>query len=228
MNYIHHSYVCASGRPIYSHNQAAACGYLWDDHPSDTNMDGAPMAYYVYEVKGNEIVDWRFKANNGRSEDLQMRVFDGNQVWADPSDASNRFSWYDSSVYKNGDAKNFCHSELEDCMIVNLWDGDFENWTVSLSLGGETYELQPLDNPDVYTCDMPTLAVYDNPWGAGTLKYSRHYWYVKLPGVDISSLTGWTVTAVQKVPSSKNITHTYTSDTLQKDFSEASAPQPQK
>lgn len=62
---------------VYEHVHAAVCGNWWY---SNTNGDGAPNGYGVYDIDGNTIKNWYYKGvNTGmKDRDYQMRLYPGN------------------------------------------------------------------------------------------------------------------------------------------------------
>lgn len=203
-NYVHTSYVCQSGRPIYEHNQNAVGGWCW--MYSNLCPDGSPQGYCVYDIRGNEVYDWVAKTT-GKDASYQMRVYNGNQIFADAN--SKQYCWYDSSI-----TPNYANSNLRNSLVVSLWDGDDINWKLELYVNGEKVG----DLTKIYTVDMCAQSYFN----ARFIDYARdaqHFWYIKTPGnVDPSTLTGWEVRATQTVPSSANVKHVYTCSELQTDY----------
>ena len=62
---------------VYEHVHGAVCGTWWY---SNTNGDGVPNGYGVYDIEGNTIKNWYYKGvNTGmKSRDYQMRLYPGN------------------------------------------------------------------------------------------------------------------------------------------------------
>ena len=206
MNYVHTDYPCRSGNPVYDHNEAAACGLI--GRPDcDVCVDGAPMGYYIYEIEGNEIVNWHLKAT-AHPLDYQMRVYDGNQIWQ--GNDGLQYSWYDSDI-----TPFYAKAQLQNSLVVTLWNGDFHNWKLELFVKGKKYgDLEPVPGE---TGDIVAYAFkYGDTWGTDILRHCQHYWYIKLPP---EVLEDWEVVATQTVPSSKNLKNVYRCSTLQTDFS---------
>lgn len=89
----------------YEHIHGAACGAWWY---SVINGDGTPNGYGVYEIKGNNIANWFYKAVN-YDKNFQMRLHRGNASFG-------------------GEKGYFTYGESEDMLMVNAWNADSE-WT---------------------------------------------------------------------------------------------------
>ncbi|MBQ9138224.1 MAG: calcineurin-like phosphoesterase C-terminal domain-containing protein [Alistipes sp.] len=61
---------------VYEHVHAAVCGAWWH---SNTNGDGCPNGYGVYDIEGNTITNWYYQGvNTGQNDrDYQMRLYRG-------------------------------------------------------------------------------------------------------------------------------------------------------
>ena len=109
-----------NGKTIYEHIHGAVCGGMWH---STVCVDGTPNGYGVYKIKGNTLEDWYYKAT-GYDPEMQMRVYDGGQVFYDSrlnqskSSKQNFFSKYSWSA--NG------------YIVANIWNIEHGDWDVSI------------------------------------------------------------------------------------------------
>lgn len=212
-NSINRDYICKSGRPVIEHNPGAACGGWWS---TKLNPDGTFSGYLVTEIEGNIIKDWKYKVF-GRSQSLQMRVYDGNLgtggcYWYN---SSNTFS--PSTYVGNG------YSEFKNSFVVSLFIGDSENWALELYQNdmkvGDLIRV-----PDsVEAEDIWTGAFFFGTAGLTSKYYAynedtMHYWYIKAPNSDPSSYKNWYIKATHTIPAS-GIKHVYRATKLKKDFS---------
>ncbi|MBQ5700639.1 MAG: calcineurin-like phosphoesterase C-terminal domain-containing protein [Alistipes sp.] len=116
INWIH----TVNGKTIYEHIHGAVCGGMWH---STVCVDGTPNGYGVYKIKGNTLEDWYYKAT-GYDPEMQMRVYDGGQVFYDSrlnqskSSKQNFFSKYSWSA--NG------------YIVANIWNIEHGDWDVSI------------------------------------------------------------------------------------------------
>lgn len=142
-NWIH----TVNGKQIYEHIHGAVCGGMWH---STTNVDGTPNGYGVYEIEGNTIKDWYYKGT-GCSSSMQIRAYDGGQLYYDP-----RFS-------KNQPSKPHTFPEytwgLDGHIIANIWNIEHGSWDVSLWQNGKK------------VCTMEKLN--DRDWWVA-------YWYMEV------------------------------------------------
>ena len=60
-------------RKLHVHSIAALGGNYWQDPLCD---DGTPAGYGIFEIKGNKIENYRYKAT-GEEEDVQMKLYSG-------------------------------------------------------------------------------------------------------------------------------------------------------
>lgn len=213
-NFVFENYVCKSGRPIYEHNQGAACGFLWVT--DNLNPDGSPNGYCVYDVRGTEFYDWAAKFTN-QPDEYQMRVYNGNQIYQSQGGAN--FCWYSDSKNTNSSAKGFTHAEFENSFVISLWDDDRSYWTVEFYIDG--VKQGNATRIKGIAADFCANAFFPQTKQGTCLfnqaKYCDHYWYFKAPGNDPASVTNWEVRATQTIPAS-GVKHVYTCNTLQTDF----------
>ncbi len=210
-NYIHKDYVCRGGQPVYEHVHGAACGAWW---LCNLNADGSPSGYSVYTVNGAHISDWVAKST-GRSEDFQMRVYDGNQVYGEKY----RYGWEKGGKFgKKVEIKG--NPEFRDCFVVSLWNGDDAgNWNVELYVDGE--KAGDFVQTSVPVSDVCTSAFFYNNCGKKTstwCKASDHFWYIKAHCGRPSEEKNWEIRATQTIPGGGAV-NVYRSSTLQTDYS---------
>ncbi len=202
-NYIHNSYVCGKGKPIYEHVHGAACGSWW---ASNSDVIGGPNGYNVYTVEDGSIVDWYNKGTN-LEKDFQLRVYDGSQEYS--GTAGYKYTWYNGGT---GGSKNIVaagKSFLKDCFVAQVWDDDDSNWTVELYQGGvKVGDFVRLPNKSItnicYTAyTFNELKKNTDTWTSVT---ASHYWYYK-PDKKPLYYENWEVRATQTIPTSgkKNI-----------------------
>lgn len=204
-NYLHKSYLCKSGRPVYEHNQNAVGGWCW--LYGYMCPDGSPQGYCIYDVRGNEVYDWVAKTTL-KDADYQMRVYNGNQVFTDAN--STKYSWTDTYLYPK-----YAKADFKNSFIVSLWGGDDTHWTLDLYINGTKYGTLT----KVYTIDMCAQSYFKGRF-VGYADDAQHFWYIKTPGnVDPTTVTNWEIRATQTVPSSANVKHTYRCSVLQTDYS---------
>lgn len=204
-NYLHKGYVCQSGRPIYEHNQNSVGGWCW--MYGYMCPDGSPQGYCIYDVRGNEVYDWLAKTTH-MDADYQMRVYNGNQIFTDAN--SKQYCWYDTMMYPR-----YANADLKNSFVVTLWDGDDTHWDLELYLDGVKYG----NLTKVYTTDMCAQSYFKGRFVDYALD-AQHFWYIKAPGgADPSTVKNWEVRAIQTVPSSANVKHTYKCSVLQTDYS---------
>lgn len=213
-NVVNDSYVCKSGRPLVEYNPGAACGGWWSSH---SNCDGVPIGYQILSIRGNEVYDWEMKSVYHDASE-QMRVYDGNQVYA-VSDRN--YSWSEeSNAFGTTGYTAPGYTDLANSFVVSLWNGDDTYWKLELyqnDVKVGDFTMVPQD-----ICDICSTAFYDNKGSTSMwMVYNdetRHYWYYKLPdGQQPSTLENWEVRATFTVPGS-GVVHTYTSNVLQTDY----------
>lgn len=214
-NYIHKSYVCKGGLPIYEHVHGAACGAWWT---CNSNSDGAPNGYSLYEIDGTHVRDWVAKGTN-LDPKKQLRVFDGNQTYTGTKGYT--YNWYTPSYTANGVAARG-NAVLKDCLVAEVWNDDDTNWTVEVFKDGKKVgNMTRL--PDNTCCNIASTAFFFNELNKDTSSYATaydsHYWYFK-PGVAPSEYSGWEVVATQKIPGSPDVTNVYSCNKLTVDYSE--------
>ena len=220
-NHIHSDYVCKGGKPIYEHVHGAACGAFWNSNSSKT---GSPNGYNVYKVSGNSITSWICKGA-GRSEDYQMRIYDGNQAWGNESGlvANYVLRWYtvNNSVGTGPDtAKGY--ASFKDSFVAEVWDDDWANWSLEFWQDG-VLKGNFTRVPEKACCNIAITSFYYNKIGmdsdAYCSKVGTHYWYYKPASGNPASETGWEVRATVTYPFSGE-KRTFTCSRLTTDYSE--------
>lgn len=205
INYRHTDYKCQGGLPVYDHNEVPACGWLWN---ANISIDGTPNGYTIYEISGNEVVNW-VRKSTGYPVDYQMHVYNGNQIYQDTN--GKKYCWYDASI-----TPTFSKSELQGAFVANIWEGDDANWKVELYIDGEKYG--DLAMVPRYTADLCAQAWWKGSYMRTTAQDGQHYWYIAAPGGDPTSVKNWEIRATHTIPSSKGRKNVYTCSTLQTDF----------
>jgi len=204
-NYYLDKYVCKSGRPILEHVHHATCGAWWK---STVCVDGTPLGYGLYQVKGDEVEDYVARYC-GYGENHQMRVYDGNQSYT--GSRNMEYKW---------------ESKYEGCFIATVWNDDDRSWKLDLIDSEGT--VHPMQRVEEGQTDWLNFAFYVNEAGVSPKSgnYSlptRHIWYVKAPCGDPAMEKGWTIRATNVIPASGK-THVYTCSELQTDYSGFFAP----
>lgn len=217
-NFIHHDYVTKGGTPVYEHIHGAACGAWWS---CNLNLAGSPNGYSVYEVSGKTMKNWLAKGT-GESPDLQMRVYDGNQIYGGaeghPS-GEYEYSWTEGGIGPKGaQAPGF--SGLKGCFVASIWNSDEDNWKVELFQDGKKvgdFKQVPSEIGDVCA-----ISFFYNDLGRKTATWSRstpqYYWYIEAPGGDPTKVQNWEVRATQTIPGG-GVVNEYKCSTLQTDYS---------
>lgn len=214
-NYVNRDYICKSGRPLIEHNPGAACGNWWY---TALNTDGVPIGYLINEIKGKEVVDWRYKVSV-TPQSNQMRIYDGDQII---TAGGQDYIWYrasnkcGSSSYDVPGRECFRHA-----FIATVFAGDSENWTVSMYKDGE--KVGDFIKAATGLNDIFNAAFFYGDQGSTNKWYSyndatEHYWYFPAPNDSPADYRGWEVRAVHTIPGSGTV-HTYTANKLKVNFS---------
>ncbi len=217
-NYIHHDYVTKGGTPVYEHIHGAACGAWWS---CNMNLAGEPNGYSVYEVSGKTMKNWLAKGTN-ESPDLQMRVYDGNQIYGGTDGRPSgkyQFSWKDGGVGpKNIKAEGF--QGLNGCFVATIWNSDEDNWKVELFQDGK--KIGDLQRVPAKINDICVVSFFYNVLGRATATWARstpqYYWFIEAPDGDPAKVQNWEIRATQTIPGSGEINE-YKCSTLQTDYS---------
>lgn len=141
-------------RGVYEHVHGAVCGAWWR---SNTNGDGTPNGFGVYDIEGNTIKNWYYMGvNTGmNSRDYQIRLYRGNHK-------------------SGGQYEYFAQQHGDNVILANVFNAD-DKWTIKV------YE----DN--VYSGTMSKIAYrkeepaegtgIDNPTKPST-KSSQDWWAI--------------------------------------------------
>ena len=216
-NYIHTSYLCKGGQPIYEHIHQAACGAWW---AANSSVSGAPNGYNIYEIDGPTIVNWLNKGT-GRDASYQLRVFDGNQIYTGTKGYT--YSWFEeSNIGGKAGIESIGNPLLKNCFVAEIWDDDSMNVTVEFWQGGK--KVGDFTRLDDKTCtNIPLCSFWFNEKNKNTStwasKTSSHYWYFKPASGDPSAEKDWEVKVTRVIPSSGVENHWSRSD-LTVDYSE--------
>ncbi len=198
-NWIHGSYVCKGGQPIYEHVHGTACGGWW---ANNSDVIGGPNGYNVYTVEGNSIVDWFNKGTN-RHKDFQMRVFDGNHEYS--GSKGYKYTWWNGGTGGSSNIKAKGNANYKGAFVAQIWDDDDRNWKVELYQDGKKVgDFKRLANGS--STNVHYAACSFNEYGKNTTTWTSttasHYWYFKPASGDPSSEKNWEVRATQTIPGS--------------------------
>ena len=216
-NYLHTGYVCTGGCYIYEHVHGAACGAWW---ASDCNVTGGPNGYCIYTVNGPNVTNWLMKGSN-RPESYQMRVYDGNDIYAG---TYQDFNWYSSYTDLRGvsgmNVNGF--AEAKGAFVVEVFNDDSKNWKLEFWQNGAKVG-NFTRRADKGYHNVPVCSYWINKKGKKTTTWTNstasHYWYYKPASGDPSSETNWEVRAIQTIPTNTSQKNTYICSTLTKDYS---------
>ncbi|TZF83790.1 serine/threonine protein phosphatase [Pedobacter sp. BS3] len=115
-NYLHQ----VNGKLIYEHIHGAACGAWWN---STICSDGTPNGYAIYQVNGNNIVNWKYKAT-GYDENYQIRAYDASQMYG----PANKYTYIFGATVNLNLAGN-------GWVVANVWNAD-PDWKIELFQNG--------------------------------------------------------------------------------------------
>lgn len=126
---------------IYEHIHGAACGAWWR---STINGDGTPNGYAVYEIQGNTITNWYYKAVN-YDRSFQLRLH-----------------WGDASF--GGQYGYFSYTQPGNTLIANVWNADSE-WKLEVYEDGvKTGDMEPATvNRDAWSMGYHLGVLNRNP-----------------------------------------------------------------
>ena len=216
-NYIHSSYVCKGGQPIYEHIHGAACGGWWS---CDSNVTGAPNGYSIYEVDGASVTDWVLKGTKTNA-DYQLCVYDGDQIY----DGTNGYTYIWSRASNVGGSKNITavgNANLKNAFVAEVFNDDDKNWKLEMFQNGTKIgDFKRLANGSC--CNICLTSYFFNELSKNTdtwtNKTASHYWYFVPASKKPSSEQNWEVRATQTIPASGK-THVYSCVALTTDYSE--------
>ena len=139
---------------VYEHIHGAVCGAWWH---SNTNGDGVPNGYGVYDIEGNTITNWYYKGVNGimNDRDYQIRLYRGNHK-------------------SGGKYEYFAQQHGDGVLLANIFNAD-DSWSIKVYEDG------------VYSGTMSKIAYkketpaqgtgIDNPTKPST-KSSQDWWAI--------------------------------------------------
>ena len=218
-NYVHNSYMCLGGQPVYEHIHGAACGAWWT---ADCTVTGAPNGYNIYHIRGDKVQNWALKGSN-KDSGYQLRVYDGNTKFTGKQ--SYVYYWYDLSNYYNKHrAPGF--TEARNSFVAEVFNADSENWRLEFWQDGHKVgDFTRAADSEIY--NVPVCAYWTNELNKSTDSWfsctSRHYWYYTPASGDPSSEENWEVRAYHTVPYS-GVVNTYSCSELTKDYECLKAP----
>lgn len=214
-NYIHTSYKCKGGQPVYEHIHQAACGAWW---AANSSVTGGPNGYNVYEIDGPTIVNWVNKGTN-RDAAYQLRVYDGNQTYTGTKGYV--YNWY-STANVAGSITATGNSLLRNCFVAEVWDDDDTHVAVEFWQGGKKVA-NFTRLPNGSCANIAIASFWFNEKSKTTDTYvsrtASHYWYYKPASGNPAAEKDWEVRVTRTIPSSgrKNV---YSRSNLTTDYSE--------
>ena len=213
-NWVHENHICKNGLPVYEHIHAAACGAFWS---CNSNLDGSPNGYSIYEIDGATMKNWIAKAT-GQDAGFQMRVYDGNQVY--DGDNGYRYTWYGGGTGGGSNISAKGYPALEGCFVAQIWNADDTYWDIEIFQNGvKLGDMQKV--PDGSCSNACATSFFFNQLDKNSTDYrifeSCPYWYFKPDSETPLIEQGWEIRATQTIPGSGN-RNIYTANTLQKDY----------
>ncbi len=216
-NYIHTSYVCRGGKPIYEHVHGAACGGWWS---CESNVTGAPNGYTVYEIDGNTVTNWVLTGSK-TDPGYQLRVYDGDQIYT--GSRGYEYAWNRSSNV--GGSSNITakgNASFKNAFVAEVFNDDDANWKLEMFQNGTKIgDFKRLANGG--SCNICITSYFFNELGKNTdtwvNKTASHYWYFVPASKKPSSEKNWEVRATQTIPGSGK-TNVYACGVLTTDYSE--------
>lgn len=139
---------------VYEHVHGAVCGAWWH---SNTNGDGVPNGYGVYEIEGNTIKNWWYQGvnTNQNDRDYQIRLYRGNHK-------------------SGGPTEYFAQQHGDGVLLANIFNAD-DKWTIKVYEDGVyTGTMSKI----AYKKETPTQGTgIDNPTKPST-KSSQDWWAI--------------------------------------------------
>lgn len=195
-NYVHATYTCQGGKPIYEHVHGAACGGWW---ASNLNVDGAPQGYSIYEIKGNTVDTWVAKPTK-QSENYQMRVYNGNDTYTGSKNYS--YTWTGGGTGGSANIKTAGNASMANCFIAEIWNDDATYWKVDfVQSNGTKTPMKRITS----LADMCAVSFFFNECGKNTTTWNKackHTWYIQAPSGNPATEQNWTIRATQTIPGS--------------------------
>lgn len=199
-NVIYDKYICKGGSPIYDHTHVAAGGNVWF---STVAKDATPNGYAVYSFKDGNLVNWRFKGT-GLNPEEQFRVYDGNAQYTLPD--GEKVQWED---------------KLAGAFIVDLWNGDSNNWEVALYVKGKKVgDFERVEGKVFHPVLLRTVdeKIKSGKWWGSKDAWIKpasyyHLWYYVPKGGKPAKMKNWEIRARQTIPSTETV-NVYTCSTI--------------
>lgn len=96
---------------VYEHVHGAVCGAWWH---ANTNGDGTPNGYGVYDIEGNKITNWYYQGVNAgmNDRDYQIRLYRGNHL-------------------SGGKYEYFAQQHGDNVLLANVFNAD-DSWTIKV------------------------------------------------------------------------------------------------
>ena len=122
-----HSVEGSSHTNIYEHNISAVCGSWWS---SNIAGDGAPNGYKIFEIEGNQIVNWYFQGIPDGMDDKnhQIRLYRGNAITG--------AAIPDGDANTNGTKGYYKFNFAENVILANIFSSDTK-WKVDIYENGK-------------------------------------------------------------------------------------------
>lgn len=139
---------------VYEHVHGAVCGAWWH---SNTNGDGTPNGYGVYDIEGNKIVNWYYQGvNTGMNDrDYQIRLYRGNHK-------------------SGGKYEYFAQQHGDGVLLANIFNAD-DSWTIKVYEDGVYSGIM---SKIPYKKEEPTKGTgIDNPTKP-SVKSSQDWWAI--------------------------------------------------
>lgn len=150
--------------------------------------------------------------------DFQMRVYDGNQVYAGTQ--GYEYTWYNGGIGGTSKPKSqriFCFKRM---FCTELWNDDDVNWRVEFyQNGSKVADLKRVPNGQCSNACSSSYFFNELNKNAGDYAISEncHYWYYKPESGYPSAEQNWEIRATQTIPSS-GIKNVYSVTSLKKDY----------
>lgn len=203
------SYKAKGGKPMYDHNQVSAGGVWWK---SNLNPDGVPNGYMIYNIKGNSVSAWYYKAVGAPVSQKQLRVYDGDASYEAVTGKSYAWTSMFSEVGYNMDPKGK--------YIVKVHAADTKNWDAEFVQDGKVLPMTRVTTSIydlcayVFSFSYPNSAGGYEPGGDRYKQKNTNYWYIDKSEVDLQK--EWTVKAYHTLPTGAKME--YRSSALQSGF----------
>ena len=142
---------------VYEHVHGAVCGAWWH---ANTNGDGVPNGYGVYNIEGNTIKNWYYQGvNTGMNDrDYQIRLYRGNHK-------------------SGGQYEYFAQQHGDGVILANIFNAD-DSWSIKVYENGVysgtrakiAYKKEtPAEGTGIDNPTKPTTASSQDWWAIGYL-----------------------------------------------------------